>query len=87
MAAAAVLVLSTVTVIAIRPRGDTAQLQVAAVAQDQKEPAASAAPLEEKTQARQPSVVPADSLAGGAPMQSRAAAPADKPRPSIRTSG
>jgi anti-sigma factor RsiW len=44
MAAAAVLVLSTVTVIAIRPGGDPAQLRVAAATRDQKEQAASTTP-------------------------------------------
>jgi hypothetical protein len=67
MAAAAVLVLSTFTVIAIRPGGDAAQLRIAAATRDQKEPAASAAPSEEKPPAP-------------APMQSGTAAPADKPK-------
>ena len=44
MAVAAVLVLSTVTVIATRPNSDTAQLQVAAAARDQKSLPASTAP-------------------------------------------
>jgi hypothetical protein len=75
MAAAAVLVLSTVTVIAIRPGGDAAQLRVTAAAREQKELAASAAPSEEKPQAVEP-----DSLNAPAPMQSRTAAPADEPK-------
>lgn len=80
MAAAAVLVLSTVTVIATRPRGDTAQLQVAAATRDQKELPASAAPAEEKAQAMKPAASAAGNAVAendSAPMQSRAAVPAD----------
>ena len=59
MAAAAVLVLSTVTVIAVRPGSDTAQLaralQVATRRQE-----SSAAPAEEKPQAAAPSVARAE---------------------------
>jgi hypothetical protein len=75
MAAAAVLVLSTVTVIAIRPGGDAAQLRVVASTPDQKELAASAAPSEEKPRATEPSIMNAP-----APKQSRTAVPADKPK-------
>jgi anti-sigma factor RsiW len=112
MAAAAVLVLSTVTVIVVRPRGDTAQLQVAAATQDKKELPASVAPSEEKASAVKPTVAPqavdshdlraaapfaadssvaapagasgaGNSVSRSAPtaMQSRAAAPADEPKP------
>ena len=56
MAAAAVLVLSTVTVIATRQRGDSGQLRVATVTQDQKEVPANAAPAEEKSRAMKPGV-------------------------------
>jgi carboxypeptidase-like protein/putative zinc finger protein len=68
MAVAAVLVLSTVTVIATRPNGDTAQLQVAAAARDQKEAPESPVPSQEKGQAMQKSVRPQvlDSNAVGA---------------------
>ncbi|MDQ2767128.1 MAG: carboxypeptidase-like regulatory domain-containing protein [Gemmatimonadota bacterium] len=68
MAAAAVLVLSTVTVIAIRPGGDAAQLRVAAATRDKAELPASTAPSEEKLQAKEPSAAPnaSDSQAIGA---------------------
>jgi hypothetical protein len=56
MAAAAVLVLSTITVIATRSRNETAQFQVAAATRDEKAPPASAAPLEEKAQEMKPGV-------------------------------
>ncbi len=95
MAAAAVLVLSTVTVIATRPRGDAAQFQVAAASREQKElPASpaleSAAPSEKRVQTMKPSEQPeAAAQASGnaissstpAPMQSRAAAPVAEPKP------
>jgi anti-sigma factor RsiW len=58
MAVAAVLVLSTVTVVAIKPHGDTAQLRVAAAARDEQELPASAAPSEAKTPATKPTVEP-----------------------------
>ena len=51
MAVAAVLVLSTVTVIATRPSGDTAQLRVAAAARDQKEAPESPIPSQEQAHA------------------------------------
>jgi hypothetical protein len=51
MAVAAVLVLSTVTVIATRPNSDTAQLQVAAAARDQKSLPASTAPSQDTSSA------------------------------------
>ncbi|HEV7705460.1 MAG TPA: zf-HC2 domain-containing protein [Gemmatimonadaceae bacterium] len=90
MAAAAVLVLSTLTVIATRPDSDVGRLRVAAVTRDQKELSASAAPAtpattaaradtarpaEEKPQAIAPSASNAP-----APMQLRKAAPADAPK-------
>lgn len=83
MAAAAVLVLSTVTVIAVRPGSDAAQLRVAAAARDEKELSASAesiaapqaAPAEEKPQAAEPIVTNAP-----APMQSNKTAPVDVPK-------
>ncbi|HEY2895868.1 MAG TPA: carboxypeptidase-like regulatory domain-containing protein [Gemmatimonadaceae bacterium] len=56
MAVAAVLVLSTITVVATRPGGDTVQRQVAAVTRDQKSLPASAAPLEEKALELKPDV-------------------------------
>jgi len=56
MAVAAVLVLSTITVVATRPGGDTVQREIAAVTRDQKALPASAAPLEEKAQEMKPSV-------------------------------
>jgi hypothetical protein len=95
MAAAAVLVLSTVTVIATRPHGDAAQFQIAAASREQKElPASpapeSVAPSEKRAQTMKPSEQPqAAAQASGnaissntpAPMQSRAAAPVAQPRP------
>ena len=73
MAVAAVLVLSTVTVVATRPRDETAQVQVAAAARDQKEVPASAPPSREEARATKPSAAP-QSANAPAPMQSRAAA-------------
>ena len=95
MAVAAVLVLSTVTVIATRPRNETAQLQVAAAARDQNEMPASpapesVAPSEKRAQAMKPNEQPqAAAQASGnasssntpAPIQSRAAAPVAEPKP------
>lgn len=87
MAAAAVLVLSTVTVIATRPGGEAAQLRVATATQEQKELSANAepsatqnaaggaTPAEEKPQAAAPSAANAP-----APMQLRTAIPADAPK-------
>jgi len=75
MAAAAVLVLSTVTVIAIKPGDDTARLRVVAATQDKKELSESATPPEEKTQAPAPSINQAPASA-----QPGAAAPVDKPK-------
>ena len=87
MAAAAVLVLSTVTVIAVRPGSDAARLRVAVATREQKElsanaepsatpnAAASATPTEEKPQAAEPSIANAP-----APMQARKAASADEPK-------
>jgi hypothetical protein len=72
MAAAAVLVLSTVTVIAIRPGSDAAQLRVAAAERDEKKQESSAPPAEEKPLAAAPSVSNAP-----APMQANAAPAAD----------
>jgi anti-sigma factor RsiW len=70
MAVAAVLVLSTVTVIATRPNGDTAQLQVAAAARDQKEMPESPAPSQERTQVMKPNMRPLEldsqAVGGGA---------------------
>jgi hypothetical protein len=79
MAAAAVLVLSTVTVIAIKPNDDTARLRVAAATQDQKELSASAAPTAPVTPSEEK---PQDAVATNAPapMQSRKDASADKPK-------
>ena len=54
MAVAAVLVLSTVTVIATRSGNDTAQFQIAAAARDQKELPASAAPSQDTSLATKP---------------------------------
>jgi anti-sigma factor RsiW len=124
MAVAAVLVLSTVTLIAVRPGEHGAQLRVAAGNRDEKEPAASAVPAEEKTAQSTPDVsaladshatnaiapeprAPAPAAAttsaplaqaGGramadkrsdanapAAMSSRAAAPADAPKPVDQT--
>jgi len=101
MAAAAVLVLSTVTVIAIRPHGDADQLLVGAAMRRDTEQAATAAPSEEKAQAVQPNVglqaadshavgaaAPAgnaDSRSAPATMQSRAAVPANGPKPVDQT--
>ena len=78
MAAAAVLVLSTVTVIAIKPNDDTARLRVAAVAHDKKELSESAVPAtpsEEKPQAPAP-------IANNAPASARSDtfAPTDEPK-------
>jgi carboxypeptidase-like protein/putative zinc finger protein len=82
MAIAAVLVLSTVTVIAIRPSSETAQLRVAAAARDQKELPATAAPAQAEVRATKPSAAAraADTQAVGAVARvspdSLAAAPA-----------
>ncbi|HMI57205.1 MAG TPA: carboxypeptidase-like regulatory domain-containing protein, partial [Gemmatimonadaceae bacterium] len=81
MAAAAVLVLSTVTVIAVRPGADTAQLRVAAATADKKELSTSAAPATSAS-ATPAEEKPQDAVARNAPapMQSREFAPADKPK-------
>jgi hypothetical protein len=81
MAVAAVLVLSTVTVIATRPNADTAQLQVAAAARDQKEAPASPIPSQEKVQAMRKRVrsQELDSQAAGAVARVAADSPAAAP--------
>ena len=99
MAAAAVLVLSTVSVIAIRTGDDPEQFVVGAAKQHDSAPAASAVPFEEQAREmkpsgrQQPAAAPAVAQAGGnavstkAPttMQSRAAAPADASKPVDQT--
>jgi hypothetical protein len=80
MAAAAVLVLSTVTVIAVRPGSDAAQLRVASASRDEKKQATSAAPAEDMPQPAAPSASNAP-----APMQARKAAPAaDESKPVVQ---
>jgi anti-sigma factor RsiW len=117
MAVAAVLVLSTVTVIATRSGDDTAQFQIATATRDKTAMPASAAPAQDESGAMKPgkeSKQTADSHAVGAvarssrdssaaapkasaaagnavsknaptPMQSRAAAPAEEPKPADQT--
>ncbi len=78
MAAAAVLVLSTVSVIAIRTGGDPEQFVVGAAKQHDSAPAASAVPFEEKAQEMKPSVrqYTVDSVAPASPAAAPAAAQA-----------
>jgi hypothetical protein len=77
MAAAAVLVLSSVTVIAIRPGSDATQLRVASAVREEKKQDASAAPAEAAPQAVMPSASNAP-----APMQAQKTAPAaDESKP------
>jgi CarboxypepD_reg-like domain/Putative zinc-finger len=105
MAAAAVLVLSTVTVIATRPHGESAQLQVAAAARDQKDlpaakpsvapPAADSHVVEAPAPAAPVATAPSPTAARAAgkelskttpaAMQSRAAVPAEEPKPVDQT--